>query len=104
MLFRLYGDFEPAISAGIVSALNRFDVKAVQTDANVSPANYGGPLMTIDGRLIGLCVPMHPKQKDVLAGVEWYDSGIGFAIPLDGLSTWIDKVSTTVNDHQPLCE
>jgi len=93
-----YGDFEPAVSVGIVSALDRYDVKAVQTDANISPANYGGPLLSIDGRLIGVCVPLHPTNPKVTAGVEWYDSGIGFAIPLEGLADQIEKMKRSKSD------
>jgi serine protease Do len=79
-----YGDDEPMISAGIVSGLNRVSGRAVQTDANISPANYGGPLLDIEGRVIGICVPLNPMSKEVSGGVEWYDSGIGFAATLDG--------------------
>ncbi len=78
-----FGDEDPALSAGIISATSRIHGKAVQTDANLSPANYGGPLVDLDGRIIGICVPLSPQSKEVAAGVEWYDSGIGFAIPLD---------------------
>lgn len=84
-----FGDQEPSLSAGIISALNRVSGKAVQTDANLSPANYGGPLIDVDGRVIGICVPLSPGSKEVAAGAEWYDSGIGFAIPLDGLDQLI---------------
>jgi serine protease Do len=79
-----FGDTEPAISAGIISARNRISGRAEQTDANVSPANYGGPLIDIEGRVIGICVPLNPQSQELGAGVEWYDSGIGFAVPLDG--------------------
>ena len=37
-------DETPSVSVGIVSALNRIWGKALQTDAKVSPVNYGGPL------------------------------------------------------------
>lgn len=77
-----YGDATPAISSGIISATNRIGGRAIQTDANVSPANYGGPLIDIEGRVMGVCVPMNPQSQAIGAGVEWYDSGIGFAIPL----------------------
>ena len=77
-----YGDSSPAVSMGIISAKNRIGGKAIQTDANISPANYGGPLVDIKGRMIGLCVPMDPQSQAVGAGVQWYDSGIGFAIPV----------------------
>ena len=84
-----FGDSEPAISAGIISARNRASGRAEQTDANISPANYGGPLIDIEGRVLGICVPLNPKSQDAGAGVEWYDSGIGFAIPLDGADRFI---------------
>ncbi|MEM6470368.1 MAG: trypsin-like peptidase domain-containing protein [Planctomycetota bacterium] len=88
-----YGDFEPAVSAGIVSALDRLKVGAVQTDANISPANYGGPLLSIDGRVIGICVPLHPTGKSETSGSEWYDSGIGFAVPIKNWSECIKKLT-----------
>ena len=77
-----FGDVNPAISIGIVSAKNRGFGRAIQTDANVSPANYGGPMIDVQGRIIGVCVPLNPKSSSLASGVEWYDSGIGFAIPL----------------------
>ena len=77
-----YGDSEPAVSAGIISATSRISGRAVQTDANISPANYGGPLVDIQGRVIGICSPLSPQSQETGSGVEWYDSGIGFAIPL----------------------
>lgn len=58
-----YGDLSPAISTGIISAKNRVGGRAIQTDANISPANYGGPLLDIQGRLIGVCVPMNPQSQ-----------------------------------------
>jgi serine protease Do len=77
-----FGGDRPALSAGIISATHRIFAKAVQTDANLSPANYGGPLIDLDGRVIGLCVPLSPQSRDEAAGAEWYDSGIGFAVPI----------------------
>jgi serine protease Do len=75
-----HGGDAPALSAGIISALSRLDGRAVQSDVRASPANYGGPLFDLDGRVIGICVPKAGKGEDEVAGVEWYDSGIGFAI------------------------
>ena len=87
-----YGDQTPAISMGIISAKNRVGGRAIQTDANISPANYGGPLVDIQGRLIGICVPMNPQSQAVAAGVEWYDSGIGFAVPVDDFAKIIARL------------
>ncbi|MCE9526466.1 MAG: PDZ domain-containing protein [Planctomycetales bacterium] len=93
-----YGDAEPALTAGIISATSRIGAKAVQTDANLSPANYGGPLIDLDGRVIGICVPLSPGGQQEGAGSEWYDSGIGFAVPLTGL----DKVIAAMKEGKTL--
>ena len=76
---------QPSVSVGIVSALGRVWGRALQTDAKVSPVNYGGPLVDLRGRVLGVLVPLSPRATDdnAAAGVEWYDSGIGFAVPLD---------------------
>ena len=73
------------MTVGIVSAAGRMFGKVIQTDADVSLANYGGPLVDIRGRVLGVIVPMAPQGASEVAGVEWYDSGIGFAVPLAGL-------------------
>jgi serine protease Do len=87
-----YGEQVPSLSAGIVSALNRVSGKAVQTDANLGPANYGGPLVDLEGRLVGICVPLNPGSTETAAGAEWYDSGIGFAVPLHGLDPLLERL------------
>lgn len=80
-----------SMSAGVLSATHRIWGKAVQTDAKVSPANYGGPLIDIQGRVIGVLVPMSPRgASSELAGSEWYDSGIGFAAPLADVMKRLD--------------
>lgn len=78
---RAFDSDRPSMAVGILSALDRIWGKALQTDAAVSPNNYGGPLIDIHGRVLGLLVPLSPDAVGEVAGVEWYDSGIGFAIP-----------------------
>jgi serine protease Do len=87
-----YGGGEPAVSVGIVSATRRISGKAIQTDANISPANYGGPLVDLEGRVIGVCAPLSPMGQGDLAGTEWYDSGIGFAVPLAGREKHLERM------------
>ena len=87
-----YGDKNPAISMGIISAMKRMGGRAIQTDANISPANYGGPLLDIEGKVIGICVPMSADSRSLASGVEWYDSGIGFCIPISSNERLIEKM------------
>ena len=44
-------------SIGILSAKNRIWGKAIQSDANISPDIYGGPLIDIHGNIMRLQVP-----------------------------------------------
>ncbi len=89
---RTYPGNYPNVSVGIMSALNRIWGKAVQTDAKISPSNYGGPLIDIYGRVIGVLVPLSPQQTGEFAGSEWYDSGIGFAVPVADLMRRFDTL------------
>ncbi|HEY7309398.1 MAG TPA: PDZ domain-containing protein [Gemmataceae bacterium] len=82
----------PSVSVGILSALNRIWGKAVQTDAKISPANYGGPLIDLYGRVIGVLVPASPRSEGETAGFEWYDSGIGFAVPLEDINRVLPRM------------
>ena len=82
----------PSINGGIISAVNRIWGKAVQSDAKISPVNYGGPLVAIDGRVIGIIVPISPTSDGETSGFEWYDVGIGFAIPLEDVMRVVPKL------------
>ena len=79
-LGRTFAVDEPTVHLGIVSAKHRLFGRALQIDAYTSPANYGGPVIDLEGRLLGIAVPLSPSGRN--AGVEWYDSGIGFATTL----------------------
>jgi serine protease Do len=87
----------PSMSTGIVSALDRIWGKAIQVDAKVSPVNYGGPAIDIEGRVIGVLVPMSPTGEDSAAGIEWYDSGIGFAVPLEDINHVLPRLKKGEN-------
>ncbi|MFO1076510.1 MAG: trypsin-like peptidase domain-containing protein [Planctomycetota bacterium] len=87
-LGRTFGADEPTVHIGIVSAKQRQFGRALQIDAYTSPANYGGAVIDVAGNVLGIAVPLSPSGRN--AGVEWYDSGIGFA--------------TTIADIEPLLE
>lgn len=90
---RTFDPAVPNVSTGIVSALNRMWGRAIQTDAKVSPTNYGGPLIDLNGKVIGILAPLSPQSDKEAAGVEWYDSGIGFAVPLQHVRAAFDRLS-----------
>jgi S1-C subfamily serine protease len=84
----------PSISVGIISAVGRIWGKALQTDAKVAPTNYGGPLIDLQGRVQGVLVPLSPQAEGETGGIEWYDSGIGFAVPLEDINAVLDRMKT----------
>lgn len=75
----------PNVSVGIISAVDRAWGRGVQTDAATSPANYGGALVDIRGRVIGVVAPLPADTAGMPAGTELYDAGIGFAVPLEDI-------------------
>ncbi|MCP4245793.1 MAG: PDZ domain-containing protein [bacterium] len=90
-LGRAIGSELPAVSVGIVSATSRMMGHAIQTDAKLSPVNYGGPLVDLRGQVLGICVPMAQRPGE-LAGVEMYDAGVGFALPRSQVAPIVAKL------------
>ena len=77
------GGRSPAITVngGKVSSLRRDDagnIEKVQIDGAINPGNSGGPVVTEDGRLVGVAV-------QTIRG-----SGIGFAVPAAELISMLD--------------
>ena len=76
----------PSASAGIVSGLNRVyhspDDKEllrnlIQFDAAANPGNSGGPLITMDGEVVGIVTAiLSPHEQGSFVG-------IGFAVPIE---------------------
>ncbi len=61
---RTFDSPRPNMAVGILSALDRVWGKAIQTDAAVSPNNYGGPLVDVRGRVLGVLVaPLARKRR-----------------------------------------
>ncbi len=86
--------FDPATasrSVGILSAKGRIWDKAVQTDCKISPHNYGGPLIDVNGSTIGVLTMINPGIVTEGEVEQWYDSGIGFAIPIQDV---LDRLPT----------
>ena len=72
---------EQTVTAGIVSALhrqiqapNRYTIgNAIQTDAAINHGNSGGPLIGLDGKVVGVNAQIESDSGD--------NAGVGFAIP-----------------------
>ncbi len=78
--------YEPTITVGVISALNRqiqSDTSGhpfrnlVQTDAPINPGNSGGPLVNIRAQVIGI------NQAIFTSGLGGGNIGVGFAIPMN---------------------
>ncbi|GAB4138493.1 MAG: hypothetical protein Fur0037_04240 [Planctomycetota bacterium] len=89
-LGRTFGIGEPTVNIGIVSAKRRQFGRALQIDAYTSPSNYGGAVVDVRGRVLGVAVPLSPSGRD--AGVEWYDSGIGFAATIADIGGLLERM------------
>jgi len=98
VLGRTFGSGEPTCHAGIVSAVARQFGRALQVDAWVSPANYGGAVVDLDGRALGVAVPLSPAGRD--AGVEWYDSGIGFCATIADIAPLLERMKQGETLHR----
>lgn len=86
-------------SIGIVSALGRAYGKAIQTDAKISPVNYGGPLIDLEGKVLGILAPI--STGGIMEGdsSQIYDSGIGFAVPFDDLAARLERLQAGEDIH-----
>lgn len=70
-------DEKPTVTVGIISALHRFHFNytdAIMTDAPLNPGNSGGPLITMDGRLVGINGQIDNRFQIRVS------SGIGYAV------------------------
>ena len=89
---RVWDLYEPSVSIGIISALGRCWGRAIQTDAAISPVNYGGPLLNIEGKVFGIIAPLPAETAGMSTGTELYDSGVGFAIPMHDIIPLIPRL------------
>jgi serine protease Do len=59
----------------------------MQTDASINLGNSGGPLFNVRGEVVGINVSMLDADSGGTAG-------IGFAIPIDTVKTWLPQLRT----------
>ncbi len=100
------------VTSGIVSALGR-NVPvpkasggttvlsgAIQTDASINPGNSGGPLVTCEGRLVGVntAISTVPNANGDAGGGS---VGIGFAVPASTAQRIVDELLATGRATHP---
>jgi putative serine protease PepD len=96
-----YG-LDGSVTTGVVSALDR-EISApdgtpiegaIQTDAAINHGNSGGPLLNLDGQVVGITSQI---QSD--SGVN---DGVGFAIPSNTVTSVVQQLLTTGKVAHPL--
>lgn len=80
----------PSTSAGVISGLRRDYVNPkgkrvlsnlIQFDAAANPGNSGGPLITLEGEVVGIVTAiLNPTEQRVFIG-------IGFAVPIENAAS-----------------
>lgn len=86
----LSADLGNTVTAGIISAIGRHNggrnsiSNYLQTDAAVNPGNSGGPLVNLEGEIIGI--------NSAIATRTGGFQGISFAIPIDIVRNTIDQI------------
>jgi len=76
----------PTITFGIISAKNRIGNRAYGIDAELNYGNTGGPVVSIEGKLIGIGCNIKPKTR-------WgQSSGIGFAAKVAEIEKLLKKL------------
>ncbi|TCC30265.1 trypsin-like serine protease [Kribbella speibonae] len=86
---------EGTVTAGIVSAVDRqarfgdnnTRQSAIQTDAAINPGNSGGPLVNTAGQVVGVNTAIA-----TLGTTRAGNIGIGFAIPVDRMTTIVKSL------------
>ncbi len=84
-------DQAPTFTVGIVSALNHTQgtyTECIVTDAEVNPGNSGGPLINMDGQVVGI-----NGQISTRYGLR-SNTGLGFAISARQIQLWLPRLET----------
>jgi len=81
-------DSQPTVTFGIVSAVRRNMGNysdCIMTDARVNPGNSGGPLIGMDGKLLGINGQIRVRFPYRV------NTGIGLAVPVHQIKRFIEK-------------
>jgi len=82
-------DYKPSASFGIVSALHRRSEAypdAIQTDLAVNRGNSGGPLLTLDGKVVGINGKIETRFENAV------NTGVGYAVPSSLIKNFLEAL------------
>ncbi len=97
------GEYQNSVTAGIVSGKNRAVSPSdpttgqteqldnlIQTDASIFPGNSGGPLVNLQGKVVGINT------------AKGQDQGLGFAIPINSIKNALESVKSSGKIVRPM--
>lgn len=104
--FLLATDFQPTVTAGIVSGIHRYQYPAgtlleytdcIQVDTSINPGNSGGPLFNAAGELVGINGRISVEKRGRV------NVGAGYAISINQIKHFMDHLrGGHVVDHATL--
>src|SRR5712692_3698633 len=104
--FLLATDFNPTVTFGLVSGVDRYQYPAgtlleytdcIQVDASINPGNSGGPLFNLQGELIGI------NGRGSFEKRGRVNSGVGYAISINQIKNFLGHLRAGLDaDHATL--
>lgn len=104
--FLLATDFQPTVTAGIVSGIHRYQYPAgtfleytdcIQVDTSINPGNSGGPLFNAAGELVGINGRISVEKRGRV------NVGAGYSISINQIKHFMDHLKGGhVVDHATL--
>jgi 2-alkenal reductase len=103
------GDLKGTVTVGVVSAVNR-DLELapgyvmeelIQTDAAINHGNSGGPLVNLQGQVVGINTLVVRGSGNALVGPGDIAEGLGFAIPSNTVRTVTQQLISTGKVSRP---
>ena len=83
-------DFHPSVTLGVISAIHRNSPPkysdAIQVDVAVNPGNSGGPLINLDGEVVGLNGKIETRFHVSV------NSGVGYAVPSRSITRFLEPL------------
>ena len=105
--FGLAIDFNPTVTFGLVSGVNRYQppegkgtleyTDCIQIDTSINPGNSGGPLFNMKGELIGI------NGRGSFDKRGRVNSGVGYAISINQIKNFLGHLKAGIDtDHATL--